>query len=187
MPEQVQGETPTTPIEQPKPEASETHAPDLSAELATLKAKLSEVNKESAARRKRLEELEGAEAKRKEAEMTETEKLSKQLQETQTRLKAYERSTIQRQAATKFGLPEALVSRLQGETLEEMEADAKALADTLTKAPKASAGAIPNPGGAGSVQETEAQKRERLFGKPPDIWSPDFGKDNGGGFFISGG
>ncbi len=52
---------------------------DLRAELAAVKSQLSAVNRESADRRHKLTELEAAEQKRKEAEMTETQKLQAKL------------------------------------------------------------------------------------------------------------
>lgn len=56
------------------PEADETQA-----ELAKLRVALKEANKESASRRKRLEELEKQEAERKAAEMTESDRLKAEI------------------------------------------------------------------------------------------------------------
>ena len=146
------------------------------AEFDKMQAALKEANKEAAARRKRLEELESAEAKRKEAEMTETEKAQKRAQELEAKLKAYELAEMQRAAAEKAGLPANLAKRLQGSTAEELEADAKALADTLPKPTKTTAN-VTNPGANGQQGETREQKRARLEGKPID----PFG--SGGGIF----
>ena len=145
------------------------------AEFDKMQAALKEANKEAAARRKRLEELEAAEAKRKEAEMTETEKAQKRAQELEAKLKAYELTEMQRAAAEKAGLPAQLAKRLQGSTAEELEADAKALADTLPKPTKTAN--VTNPGANGQQGETREQKRARLEGKPID----PFG--SGGGIF----
>ena len=153
------------------------------AEFAKLQAALKEANKEAAARRKRLEELEAADAKRKEAEMTETEKLTKRAQELETKLKAFERGELQRRVADKTGLPVALASRLIGETEADMEADAKALLETLPKPTKPQPGtSATNPNGA-QISETREQKRSRLTGGAPDIWAgggvvwPDHSKE----------
>ena len=139
------------------------------AEFDKMAAALKEANKEAAARRKRLEELEAAEAKRKEAEMTETEKATKKAQELEAKLKAYELAEMQRAAADKAGLPAQLAKRLQGNTPEELEADAKALAETLPKPTKQTA-AVTNPGANGQQGETDAQKKARLYGGDIDIW-----------------
>jgi hypothetical protein len=65
---------------------SETTAATLeqaNAELAAARAALKAANNESAQRRKKLEEYEAAENKRKEAELTETQRLQKQLADAQ--------------------------------------------------------------------------------------------------------
>lgn len=85
--------------------------------------------------------------------MTETEKATKRAAELEAKLKAYERTEAQRKVAEKVGLPAALATRLQGETPEELEADAKALLETLPKPTKPAPGInATNPGNA--IQET---------------------------------
>ena len=155
------------------------------AEFEKMQAALKEANKEAAARRKRLEELEAAEAKRKEAEMTESEKATKRAQELEAKLKAYELGELQRAAAEKAGLPAQLAKRLQGSTAEELEADAKALADTLPKPTKTTAN-VTNPGANGQQGETDAQRKARIFGTDFDPFDPETAKRKGGGFFITG-
>ena len=153
-------------IEKP---AAETAAVS-KAEFDKMAAALKEANKEAAARRKRLDELEQAEAKRKEAEMTESEKATKRAQELEARLKAYERTDAQRKAAEKVGLPSSLAIRLMGETPEELEADAKALLDTLPKPTKPAPGINPTNPSSASIEETDAQKKARLYGESPSFW-----------------
>lgn len=73
---------------QPTPEvAPAMDAPpptdDTAAELERTRAALKAANAESAKRRKRLEELEAAEQERAQAELSETDRLKKQLEETQ--------------------------------------------------------------------------------------------------------
>lgn len=155
------------------------------AEFEKLQAALKEANREAAARRKRLEELEAAEAKRKEAEMTETEKAQKRAQELEAKLKAYELTEMQRAAAEKAGLPAQLAKRLQGSTAEELEADAKELAETLPKPTKTTASPT-NPGANGQQGETDAQRKARIFGTDFDPFDPETAKRKGGGFFITG-
>ena len=154
------------------------------AEFDKMQAALKEANREAAARRKRLEELEAAEAKRKEAEMTEAEKAQKRAQELEAKLHAYELGELQRAAAEKAGLPAQLAKRLQGSTAEELEADAKALADTLPKQPKTASPT--NPGANGQQGETDAQRKARIFGTDFDPFDPETAKRKGGGFFITG-
>ncbi len=166
-------ETEKTEAEKP---AAET-ATVSKAEFDRMAAALKEANKEAAARRKRLEELEAEEAKRKEAAMTETEKATKRAAELEAKLKAYERTEAQRKVAEKVGLPAALATRLQGETPEELEADAKTLLETLPKPAKPAPGIIPtNPTNA-SQEVTREQRKAQLEGKTFDV----FGQ--GGGIF----
>lgn len=139
------------------------------AEFEKLQAALKEANKESASRRKRLEELEAAETKRKEAEMTEAEKAQQRANALEAELKTLKRIEMQRTAAEKVGLPATLAKRLQGDTEEELEADAKALLETLPKPTKTNLTQT-NPGANGSQSETRDQKKARLMGTPGDIW-----------------
>jgi hypothetical protein len=137
---------------------------------------------------KRLTELETAEAKRKEAEMTELQKLQAQLEATNKALHAKELAEARRAAADKVGLPAALANRLQGETPEELEADAQALLDTLpkpqpTEPAKPKSPGIVNPGANGSTQETYAQQKARIQGSSIDPFDPETAKRFGGGVF----
>ena len=159
-----------------QPKVSETETVTLSkTEYEKQMAALKEANKEAAARRKRLEELEAQEAKRKEAEMTEAEKATKRAQELEAKLHAYELSELQRAAAEKAGLPAQLAKRLQGSTAEELEADAKALAETLPKPTKTAN--VTNPGANGSTQPTFEQRHE-IWKKGEQVPNPLLG---GGG------
>ena len=161
-------------VETPEKTTAETVAVS-KAEFDKMQAALKEANKEAASRRKRLEELEAQEAQRKEAAMTETEKATKRAAELEAKLKAYERTEAQRKVAEKVGLPAALATRLQGETPEELEADAKALLETLPKPTKPAPGInATNPGNA-STQETREQKKARLAGTSPDVFGTGAG------------
>jgi hypothetical protein len=165
-PEVTPGETPTNPTQPTEPQ---TETVTLSkAELDKMQAALKEANKEAATRRKRLEELETAEAKRKEAELSEVEKLQNALKEATQKAAKLERDTLARTIAEKVGLPSALATRLQGDTPEDMEADAKSLLEAMpkpqpTEPAKPKSPGITNPGANGSTQETLAQKRARLL------------------------
>lgn len=129
---------------------------------------------------KRLEQLEAEEKKRQDAAKSEIEKAQDQLREAQEKARKLELKELQRQAAEKHKLPAALAARLQGETLEELEADAEALAKTL---PKLTAPPVPpnNPGPGASDGETDDQRRARLFGSRPNIFDPKGAIQYGGG------
>jgi Arc/MetJ family transcription regulator len=126
---------------------------------------LKEANKEAATRRKQLEALEAEKKSREEAELSELEKTAKRLQETEAQLKTLSRREMQRQAAEKVGLPVAFVSRLQGETLEELEADAESMLAALPKPEKPQPGLHPTNPPEGTQSETIAQKKARLLGE----------------------
>lgn len=178
------GETPETPEAAPVAQTGET--PDaLKAELEQARAALKLANREAADRRKKLEAYEAAEKQKADAEMTEAQKLKAQLEETASELKAMKSNELKRKAAAKYSLPDALALRLQGNTEEELEADAKALADGLPKpAPKQPGPQAANPGANGQVKETDAEKRARLFGQRADIFSDEFTRTHGGGVFT---
>lgn len=63
------------------------------------------------------------------------EAAQQRIAETEARLKAAEIASIKREVAGKLNMPQALANRLQGETLEEIEADAKELMAALPKPP----------------------------------------------------
>ena len=179
------GETPETPEAAPEQVKGEMPA-NLAAELEQARAALKLANREAAERRKKLEAYEKAEQDKAAAEMTEAQKLAKQLEEATNRLKAMEQNEIRRKVASKHNLPEALALRLQGATEEEMEADAKALAEILHKPQPKQPGPQPgNPGANGQQPETDMQKKQRLFGHNIDIFSPEYQKRTGGGFSIN--
>lgn len=146
-------------------------------EFDKMQAALKDANKEAAARRKRLDELEAAEAKRKEAEMTEAQKAEAKIKELEAKAKQYERKELQQTVAAKVGLPANLATRLMGDTEEELEADAKALLETLPKPDdkKPSPGPT-NPGEGGQPKESDAQRIARLTGQ-----NTGFDWMNGGG------
>jgi hypothetical protein len=170
----------------------------LQAELDKVTRALKDANSEAAKRRKALEAFEQAEAKRKEAEMTEAEKLTAKLEAAEAERKRLEGELKERnindqkrKVAEKVGLPSALADRLHGETPEEMEADAKAILEALPKPaapepPKKQAPKIDptNPGSNATPNETDAMKRARLFGTPDDIFNLSTVIAKGGGAFI---
>lgn len=158
----------------------------IEARLARMEAALKKANHEAATYRKRLEAYEKAEQERKQAEMTELEKAKQRAAQLEVELSALRRSEMQRQVAEKAGLPAALASRLKGETPEELEADAMALAETLPKLTK-SPPPLPatNPGAnADGRAETDAQRRARLYGTLGNPFDPVDAEKHGGGVIF---
>lgn len=180
-------ETVTTPATETVTETTTQTPPPATGEsaedrIARMEAALKKANAEAAKYRKAAEAQEQAEQARKNAELSEMEKLKKQLAETAAEAAKLKRAELQRQAAEKHKLPAALATRLQGETLEELDADAEELAKTL---PKANPTLPPtNPGAGGAPGETDAQKRVRLFGGNVDPFDPEYLRQNGGGVFF---
>jgi hypothetical protein len=75
--------------------------------------------------------------------------------------------------------------RLQGETPEELEADAKKILEALPKAPKqAPAIGATNPGAGASQGETIAQQRARVYGIGVSPLDPEYAQAHGGGVFY---
>ena len=128
-----------------------------------------------------LERYKKAEEERKQAEMTESDRLKAELERAKSELKAKTARTMQIEVAAKLGLPAALSDRLHGETLEEMEEDAKAILEVLPKQKAAPNAGATNPGEQASKEETRAQKLTRLTGGEVDIWKGggiNWGPDN---------
>ncbi len=128
-----------------------------------------------------LEKYKQREEERKKAEMTELERLKAEYDQAQAELKASRLRTMQIEVAAKLGLPAALSDRLKGETLEEMEEDAKAILEALPKQKAAPNTGATNPGEQASKEETRAQKLTRLTGGEVDIWKGggiNWGPDN---------
>jgi uncharacterized protein YhaN len=156
-------------------------------ELDDIRAALKKANAEAAKYRKTAEQVEAERKAKEEAEMTELQKWQRKAQELEAAVASERRTRLQQEVAAKVGLPAALASRLVGDSADELEADAKAILDTLPKPQppnKPSPGIVPaNPGVNASQQETEAQRKERLF---PTInpFDPDTAKQLGGGVFF---
>jgi hypothetical protein len=186
------GETPVTPPEQPMaetPAAEEPKGPDGTPfdperAKATIE-KLRGFEKESEKLRKQVAAMEKKEQERLEAELSELEKAQKRLAELEAKAAQLERQQLQREVADKVGLPAALASRLQGNTADEMEADAAALLESLPKADKKPTTiSATNPGVNANVNETHAQKKARLFGTQGEPFSESAMREKGGGVYF---
>jgi hypothetical protein len=157
-----------TTLEVEKPDKPDTQ-PDKKEDKLFSQAELDRIvadrlaRKEEADRKKsEAEKKQSDEAKLKEQNEWKSlaEKKEIELAETQKKLKERETLDLKRTTAAKHGIPENLAARLIGTTPEEIEADAKALAETLPKAnaQKPSPGPT-NPGDKGSPLEKTPEER----------------------------
>jgi hypothetical protein len=110
------------------------------------------------------QKLEEAKLKEQNEWKTIAEKKDAELLEIQHKLKEREVLDMKRTTAAKFGIPESLAIRLVGSTPEELEADAKQLAETLPKDKviKPSPG-ITNPGDGVIITKTPEQRGKELM------------------------
>lgn len=154
------GEMPTGETEQ-----SEATPPiDLQKELELTRIALKKANAEAAQRRKLLDQIEAEKKARDEAELSEIDKLRKQLDETRAKANALELAQRKAAIAAKVNLPVALADRLTGGTDEEMEADALFLLSNLptTNGKQAPQLKPTNMSAADEVKETREQRLKRL-------------------------
>jgi predicted RNase H-like nuclease (RuvC/YqgF family) len=96
------------------------------------KSALDKVRREAANLRKRLKELQPAADKLKQLEdrdKTETQRLTEQLAELQTKVVEYEVREVRTAAAASVGLPASMAQFITATDLDEAKAQAKALAD----------------------------------------------------------
>lgn len=144
--------------------------------------KLREIETQYRKEKREFERIKAEEEKRKLAEMTDVERYKAEAEKLQKELQAERSNLIRLKVANKYQLPEILASRLQGETEDELEADAKTLIESLPKpkTPKLSANDVTN----GENKETEAQKRARIYNKGSDIFDVGKIKEGGGGVFF---
>lgn len=153
--------------------------------MATIE-KLREFEKISKSQAKKLAEYEAKEKERVESELSETDKLKKQLADKEAELMQLTFSQWQRDAAEKVGLPIAFASRLKGEKPEDLEADAKVLLDALPKAGQQTAKVgVTNPGSTATGSgETDEQKLSRIHGRGVNIFDPVTIAKLGGGVQV---
>jgi hypothetical protein len=167
----VMGEAKTDPAATASTETEEAKR------IADLERQLKNKSEEAARLHRKQQEIE-------DAKLSETERLQKQLQERETELATLKLNDLKRQTATKFKLPEALALRLQGSTVEELEQDAQELFKAL---PKPASFSATNPGSANTQGETDAQRRDRLFGGSQgkqNVFSVSEAMKHGGGVYI---
>jgi len=180
----------------------------LQAELEETRKALKAANRESAQRRKRLEELEKQEAERQEAELSEMEKLQKKLAEQQAEIERVQNearqvrvksAVITKASEMNFQDPEdayrlidvsaiEVDSNGQPEGVDELlQALAESKPYMIKKAQKFVQGAATNPGdNVTGTGETEAQQRARLYGtSAPNLFTPEQARKLGGGVIIT--
>jgi hypothetical protein len=128
---------------------------------------IGDLRKENAGHRtaKTKAEKEAEEAARKAAEqqgqfkdLYEKEKTARE--QAEAKAKAAELAALRGKVGTKYKLPETLIDRLQGDTEEALEADAKALAAALPKMPGTTDGGLGTNQTPPAQAKTDAEIRE---------------------------
>ena len=171
---------PNTP---PAPPASEPEEQfDKERAMNTIR-QLREIEKKAKADAKELEQFKAEAQKRKDAELSEVDRLKKQADELTKAKAELELSIMRRDVVSETGLPAVFAERLKGATKDEMLADAEALKKALPQI-KQPGQTVTNPGNA-SQTETEAQMRERLFGKPVKVFDMNEIRKGGGGVVFN--
>lgn len=170
-----------TPANAEMAEAQQAATVDPSQELELTRAALKKANNEAAKYRKAAELAENEKKAREDAEMSEMDKLKRQVQEYEAQLAQTQREALQRKIARELELPDVLALRIQGEDEDAMREDAKALAATLPKKPTAATLSATNPSNGQPAGETLAQQRRRVYGAGSDIFLPGEAAKLGGG------
>lgn len=152
-------EKPTEPETKPAKKGEEW---DPERAMETIKAQREE-NKALKKDLKELETLRAEKQSREEAEMTELEKAQKHIADLEKQALENQRALWRSQAAAEANLPSIFAERVQGDTLDEMKADAVKLAEALPKSQQKPSLKSTNPAN-GERKETDAEKKERLFG-----------------------
>ena len=135
--------------------------------------------------RKELERLKAEEAKRKEAEMTEAEKLKARADQLEAELQRERSEKMRLKVASKYSLPDALSARLIGDTEEELEEDAKRLAEFLPKNEQKKPELNANDIADGQRGRTDAQRRAEIYNRGTNPFDVTVAKQGGGGVFFN--
>ena len=94
-------------------------------------AEIKRLRGEAAEHRRRIKDLEPEVDRLREAQMTEQQRIETRASQAEERASRAERQVAQYAAAAKAGLPLDLAARLQGNTAEELDADAEQLKNLL--------------------------------------------------------
>ena len=162
--------TPPAPVEEPF---------DKDRAMQTIQ-KLREIEKQAKQEKKELEQLRAEKKQKEDSELTESERLKKENAELAAENAKTKADILKRDVIAETGLPAIFADRLKGTTKEEMLADAQELAKTLPtlKVPPHVPPTNPN---NGSSSETDAARRERLFGRQGNPFDFEQIKQKGGG------
>ncbi len=134
---------------------------ELQAENERMSKALKDANREAADRRKKLDAYEKAEQTRKDAELSEAQRLQKEVETLRAQAERTNRELMQRDIAAEVGLPAIFAARITGNDKETMLEDAKAMLAALPSKPTPSLSAT-NPGSGQSRSETDEERRKRL-------------------------
>lgn len=155
-------------VEVKKDETKVKSIEELIVENETLKHTVTNKEQEAERVHKKLQKFEDEEKQRDDAKLSEIEKVTKRAETAEKEAAESKQKLLRREIAAKVGIdlkfefPEILISRIQGGTPEEMEADAKKLIEEL---PKSKINLNPtNPGGGLGDKETDEQIKKRIFG-----------------------
>jgi hypothetical protein len=150
--------------------------------------KLQAENKELKPKAKLADELTAAQQKKLDDEKTELEKEREARLKAEADLKKVTLSEMRKNAAIKSKLPLEFADRLQGETQEELEADAMKLLTVMPKAPVLKTDTT-NPGASTQVAKSRAERKAELTqtsvnffnGTPSDgvVFPPGYGGAEG--------
>lgn len=183
-----QGETPA---EQDAKQTDNPNSPDVAAEEAFDKEramntilKLREIESKYKKLTREMERVQEEERKKKEAEMTDVEKFKARAAELEAELNRERYGRMRLEVASKYNLPDTLANRLQGETMEELEADAEQLAKLIPvkkETPKLNATDLAD----GKRGETDAEKRNRIYRKGGNPFDIESVRQKGGGVIIN--
>ncbi len=129
-------------------------------EVARIRAALTKANKEAETARLKLKAAD-------DAKLSEIDKAKRDADEATQKLAKYERDNLRQKVALDAGLPAKWVGRLQGDTEEELAADAAAILADLNKTKKPDPDPSQGPRQTSKVSGWDAGKAEakKRFGK----------------------
>ncbi len=136
-------------------------AAELQAQIDKMEKALKDANREAADRRKKLDAYEKAEQTRKDAELSEAQRLQKEVETLGAQAERTNRELMQRDIAAEVGLPAIFAARITGNDKDAMLEDAKAMLSVLPSKPTPSLSAT-NPGSGQTRSETDEERRKRL-------------------------
>lgn len=188
---QPTGETPEPPVQSAGasvPETTPTAAEepfDKDRAMETIRKQREDLKKFKVDQ-KELETLRAEKEQRAQAEMTEAQREKARADKAEQEKLALQADILRRDVVAETGLPAVFADRIRGVTKEEMLADAKELLKVIPQPPPKQAPHLnsTNPSN-GQTTETDAQKRERLFGRQGNPFDMEEIKARGGGVIFN--